>query len=65
MAVDFEIQRNAVVVDGRFIRVLHANLDGEAHFQILTRQRLEADHVDVYRITVGKQRTGAERQQKQ
>ncbi|MNV74541.1 hypothetical protein D3C71_1677670 [compost metagenome] len=58
LAVHFQVQGDAVVVDRRLVGVLYPHLHRHAQFQLLPGQRLDTDHADIDRVACLEQRTG-------
>jgi hypothetical protein len=52
LAVEVELEGEAVEIDRRLVGVLHAQLHCEAHLHALARQGFEPDHVDAHRLAL-------------
>ena len=60
LAVDVEVEGDAVVFDRLVVGVLYPQLDHEAHFHALPRQGFQADQVDTQRIALAEGAAGAQ-----
>ena len=61
LALDVEVERDAVELDRRVVGILHAQLDQQAQLHALARQRLDSGHCDLQRIVARHRRAADKR----